>query len=90
LVLTLPFGILNEFQKIGNEFVWLSIPFSVIVSWVFTSMEKVGEATENPFEGGANDIPIAALSRNIEIDLRDMLNEQDLPEPITPINNILM
>jgi putative membrane protein len=90
LVLTLPFGILNEFQKIGNEFVWLSIPFSVIVSWVFTSMEKVGEATENPFEGGANDIPMAALSRNIEIDLRDMLNEQDLPEPITPINNILM
>ncbi|MEB2774053.1 bestrophin family ion channel [Algoriphagus sp. D3-2-R+10] len=90
LVLMLPFGMLNEFQKLGDIFVWLTIPFSVIVSWVFTSMEKVGEATENPFEGGANDIPMAALSCTIEIDLRDMLDEINLPEPITSINNILM
>ncbi len=53
-------------------------------------MEKVGEATENPFEGGANDIPMAALSRTIEIDLRDMLDEIDLPESLSPTNNILM
>lgn len=90
LVLMLPFGMLNEFQKFGDIFVWLTIPFSVIVSWVFTSMEKVGEATENPFEGGANDIPMAALSRTIEIDLRDMLDESNLPDPITPVNKILM
>lgn len=89
-VLMLPFGMLNEFQKLGEHFVWLTIPFSIIVSWVFTSMEKVGEATENPFEGGANDIPMAALSRTIEIDLRDMLDERQLPEPLTPVNNILM
>jgi putative membrane protein len=86
----LPFGMLNEFQKLGEHFVWLTIPFTVIVSWVFTSMEKVGEATENPFEGGANDIPMAALCRTIEIDLRDMLDESPLPDPITPSNNILM
>jgi len=81
---------LNEFQKLGQQFVWLTIPFSVIVSWVFTSMDKVGEATENPYEGGANDIPMAAMSRTIEIDLRDMLDEKELPEPIAAINNILM
>lgn len=90
LVLMLPYGMLNEFNKLGEHFVWLTIPFTVIVSWVFTSMEKVGEATENPFEGGANDIPMAALSRTIEIDLRDMLGESNLPSPITPTNNILM
>jgi putative membrane protein len=90
LVLMLPFGMLNEFQKLGEHFVWLTIPFTVIVSWVFTSMEKVGEATENPFEGGANDIPMASLSRTIEIDLREMLDEINLPEPFTPKNNILM
>jgi putative membrane protein len=79
-----------SFQKLGQQFVWLTIPFSVIVSWVFTSMDKVGEATENPYEGGANDIPMAAMSRTIEIDLRDMLDEKELPEPIAAINNILM
>lgn len=89
-VMMLPFGMLNEFQKLGEHLVWLTIPFSVIVSWVFTSMEKVGEATENPFEGGANDVPISALSRTIEIDLRDMLDEKDLPAPLTAVNNILM
>jgi ion channel-forming bestrophin family protein len=88
-VIMLPFGMLNEFQKLGNHLGWLTIPFSVIVSWVFVSMEKVGEATENPFEGGANDIPMAALSRTIEIDLLDMLDEK-LPDPVTPVNNILM
>ncbi len=89
-VLLLPFGMLNEFQKLGGNFVWLTIPFTAIVSWVFTSMEKVGESTENPFEGGANDIPMAALCRTIEIDLRDMLDESNLPEPLTPVNNILL
>jgi ion channel-forming bestrophin family protein len=85
-----PFGLLNEFQKVGEHFVWLNIPFSMVVCWVFSSMERVGEATENPFEGGANDVPISALSRNIEIDLREMLDEKELPPALQPINNILM
>lgn len=42
-------------------------------------MEKVGESTENPFEGGSNDVPITSMSRTIEIDLREMLDETDLP-----------
>ena len=90
LVILLPFGMLNEFTKLGEHFVWLTIPFSVIVSWVFNSMERVGESTENPFEGGANDVPISALSRTIEIDLREMLDETDLPPALQPVNNILM
>lgn len=85
-----PFGLLNEFQKLGDIYVWLNIPFSLIVTWVFMSLERVGEATENPFEGGANDVPITALSRTIEIDLREMLDETTLPPAITPVNNILM
>lgn len=89
-VLMLPFGMLGEFQKLGPDFIWLTIPFSVVVSWVFISMEKVGESTENPFEGNANDVPITAISRTIEIDMRDMLDETNLPQPLTPINNILM
>jgi putative membrane protein len=85
-----PFGLLNEFQKMGDVYVWLNIPFSLIVTWVFMSLERVGEATENPFEGSANDVPITALSRTIEIDLREMLNETTLPAAITPVNSILM
>jgi len=89
-VIMLPFGLINEFAKLGEHCVWFTVPFSVIVGWVFNSMERVGESTENPFEGSANDVPITAMSRTIEIDLKDMLDETDLPPAITPINNILM
>ena len=89
-VFIVPFGLLNEFQKLGEYAIWLNIPFSLLVTWVFSSMERVGESTENPFEGGANDVPISSMSRTIEIDLREMLDEKDLPPAITPMNNILM
>lgn len=89
-IILVPLGMLQEFEKLGENFVWLTIPFSVLVSWVFNTMEKIGEATENPFEGGANDVPMTALTRTIEIDLREMLEETELPPALQPINNILM
>lgn len=89
-VFLVPFGLLQEFAKMGEHYVWLTIPFSVMVSWVFNSMERVGESTENPFEGSPNDVPITAMSRTIEIDLREMLDETELPPALQPVNNILM
>jgi ion channel-forming bestrophin family protein len=85
-----PFGMLGEFAKAGSGLIWLTVPFSALVAWVFNMMEKIGEASENPFEGGANDVPITAITRTIEIDLREMLGEQDIPKPLQPQNNILM
>ncbi|TDE17223.1 bestrophin family protein [Dyadobacter psychrotolerans] len=90
LVILLPFGMLNEFAKLGEFGIWLNIPFSVVVSWVFTSLEQVGESTENPFEGGPNDVPVTSMSRTIEIDLREMLGEKLLPPPVPANNEILM
>lgn len=88
--LLVPFGMLQEFDKLGEHFIWLTIPFTVLVCWVFLTMDKIGEVTENPFEGSPNDIPMAALSRTIEIDLRELLDEKDLPPPVSAVNNILM
>lgn len=89
-VCLVPFGLLKEFDKLGDHAVWLTIPFGVLVSWVFMSLEQVGESTENPFEGSANDTPITSMSRTIEIDLREMLDETDIPPAIQPVNNILL
>lgn len=77
-------------EKFGDNIVWLTIPFSVLLGWVFLVLEQIGESTENPFEGNANDIPITQISRNIEIDLREMLGETELPPAINPIDNIVM
>jgi putative membrane protein len=96
--LLLPFGMLKEFDKLNESIdgfmkgnmVWLVIPFSVLISWVYTALEQVGESTENPFEGAANDVPISQMSRTIEIDMREMLGETDLPSALQPKNNIIL
>lgn len=94
LCFLLPFGFLGEFskmtEKFGEHIIWLTIPFTVLVGWVFLVLEQIGESTENPFEGNPNDVPITQITINIEIDLREMLGETDLPPALQPVNNILM
>lgn len=70
-------------ELIGRYFVWFTIPFSVIISWIFHTMERIGEVSENPFEGIANDVPITSMSRGIEIDIRQIIGDDpnDIPEP---------
>lgn len=88
-VFLVPLGMLREFDNMGNLF-WLAIPFSALSAWIFTTLEKIGESTESPFEGSANDVPITAISRNIEIDLKEMFGMENVPPPLKPENNILV
>ena len=89
-IFLLPLGMVSEFHKLGHWAMWLSVPFTVIVGWVYIMMELVGDYSENPFEGLGNDIPMLSLCRVIEIDLREMLGEKDLPPNIQPSNGVLM
>ncbi len=89
-VFLVPLGMLQEFEKLGGHMIWLGIPFSALSCWIFTTLEKIGESTESPFEGSANDVPISQMSRTIEIDLREMLGETDLPPALQAVNNIVL
>ena len=89
-VYLLPLGLLRLFAEASHPAgLWMTIPCSVLVSWIFFTMEEVGSSSEDPFEGFANDVPMSAISRTIEIDLREMLGESDLPPRIAPVNGIL-
>jgi ion channel-forming bestrophin family protein len=96
--LLLPFGLLREFDNLNESvegamqgnMIWLVIPFSVLISWMYTSLDRVGESTENPFEGNANDVPISQMCRAVEVDLREMLGETDLPPLLQPQNSIVL
>ncbi|TPV94494.1 MAG: multidrug transporter [Myxococcales bacterium FL481] len=82
----LPFGMIDVFSRgSGAESVYLAMPASVVCFWVFWLMDRVGEYSENPFEGLANDVPIRNMARGIEIDIRQMLDETELPPPIGPV-----
>jgi ion channel-forming bestrophin family protein len=89
-VIILPFSLLESFGEISRTFTWMVIPFSVLVSWLLMTMELVGDYSENPFENLINDVPINAMSRNIEIELREFLGEKDLPPKVLPIDDILL
>ncbi|NQV53983.1 MAG: hypothetical protein HQ500_12415 [Flavobacteriales bacterium] len=76
-LILLPFALVDQMG-------WESIPLSISISFVFHILDKSGTITEEPFEGRAADTPMTALCRVIEIDLRQMLGEESVPEPILP------
>jgi putative membrane protein len=86
----LPFGMLPLFDQSEPVARILAVPLTALVAWVYLVMELVGDYSENPFEGTANDIPMHSLCRTIEIDLREMLGETDLPPAIKPKRGVLM
>lgn len=89
-IVLVPFGLLPEFHKMGPHFAWAVIPASMVLAWIFHTMDKIGTSSENPFEGGPNDVPITAMSRTVEIELRQALGETEIPPALEPHNNILM
>lgn len=84
-IFLLPFGLIRDMST-----PWLVIPFSVVISWVFNTMEQVGDSSENPFENGINDVPMSAICRNIEIDLKELLGETELPARVQPSDGVLL
>jgi putative membrane protein len=82
----------NTYPFIGKYFIWVNIPFTVIVIWVFNTMLRIGLAGENPFEGSPNDVPISNISRGITRDILQIIDEdpESIPEPFENINHIQM
>lgn len=86
----IPFGLLDIFEQSTKLHYWLTIPFSGIIIWIFFLVDRIGDYSENPFEGAYNDVPISSISRTIEIDLLEMIGEKELPPPYPVENGFLM
>ena len=85
-----PFGLLDVFKNAHGWLIWVCPFISALLIWIFFLMEKIGDYSENPFEGTYNDVPITSISRGIEIDLKEMINDEHIPAPISPENGFLM
>ncbi len=86
-IFLLPFGLLETFEKASLPV--LLIPLTVLIGFVFQIVEGVGRRNEDPFENRITDTPLSAICRTIEIDLRQMLSEEQLPEKLTPKDGYL-
>ena len=68
---------------------WYTPLGSTLVGFMFLALEKIGRDLEDPFENRVHDIPMTAITRTIEINLRQMLGQSDLPPAEQPIDGIL-
>jgi putative membrane protein len=83
----LPFSLIGDFNRSGMPA--LMIPLSILVSFVFGVMGKVGEVNEDPFENKITDVPLSALCNTIERDLKEMLGVTELPARLEPDRGFL-
>ncbi len=78
----LPFGIYDDVQL-------LTPVVTFLIAYAFFGLDAIGEEIEEPFGMDANDLSLNAISRTIEIDLRQILAEEEIPPPWTAEDSVL-
>lgn len=79
---SLPFGVVDS--------VGIFTPFVVtLVAYAFFGLDVVGDEIENPFGKDPNDLPLRALSRQIEVNLKQRIGEAPLPPLLRPLDENL-
>ena len=68
---------------------WFTPLGSTVLGFIFLTLDKIGRDLENPFHNTIYDVPLTSITRSIEINLREMLGETDLPKPEQPIHGVL-
>ncbi len=80
--LLLPIGMVEQLH-------WFTPLGSTLVGFMFLALDKIGRDLENPFDNTIFDVPLTSITRTIEINLRQLLGETDLPTPEKPIRGVL-
>lgn len=78
----LPFGMvasLGMFTPVG----------STLVGLIFMALDEVGRDLENPFDNRDHDVPMTSISRTIEINLKQLLRESEVPAPEVAVKGVL-
>ncbi|MBK7040529.1 MAG: hypothetical protein IPL09_02470 [Bacteroidetes bacterium] len=89
-ILILPFGILDIYKHYSLfNYVVVSL-LSTLISWLYITIELVGDYSEDPFESFITDIPMSALCKSAEIDLYEMLRLENIPSKLQAKDGILM
>jgi putative membrane protein len=78
----LPFGLVDS--------IGFMTPFVVaIVAYTFFGLDALGDEIEEPFGAEPNDLPLDAICRAIEIDLRTALRDKQVPAPLAAVDYCL-
>ena len=79
-IFVIPFSFVQTFAVFSRA--WIIIPVTVMLSYVFGIVERTGAVNEEPFENRITDVPLNSFCVDIERDLREMLDESELPSKL--------
>lgn len=66
------------------------LPLLMVISAGFLLIEKSAYHLQDPFRNRPSDTPVTAIARTIEINLRQLLGEEEVPKPEAPQSFYLM
>ena len=78
----LPFGLVGTLS-------WLTPITVLLVSYAFLGLDALGDEIEDPFGLDPEDLPLLALCRTIEINLRELTAAGRVPPPLEPVDEVL-
>lgn len=82
-ILFLPFGLV---EMVG----YILIPTTISLAFSFLVIDKIAIYMQDPFENMPSDTPMLSLSRTIEINIREELEDEHIPLPFESKNGALM
>ncbi len=63
---------------------------STVIGSAFYLLDQIGRDLEDPFAGSPHDVAMTAITRTIEVDLKQMLGERDAPKALEPVDGVLL
>ncbi|WP_375434703.1 bestrophin family protein [uncultured Hymenobacter sp.] len=62
----------------------LELPILLIFASSFFLLEKTATYLQDPFRNRPTDTPVSAIARTVEINLKQLLDEKEIPSPMAP------
>lgn len=59
-------------------------PLLLLISAIFLLLQKTAYHLQDPFKNRPSDIPVTSIARTIEINIRQLMGETDVPKPVQP------
>lgn len=63
---------------------FVEIPLEILISIPFFLLESMALSIQDPFENKPTDTPMTSISRTIEINLKQLIGEDEIPNPVVP------
>lgn len=70
--------------SLKNLSAFFELPLLLIISSSFFLLERSATHMQDPFENKPTDTPVSTIARNIEINIKQLIGDANVPPPLKP------